>query len=63
MTAFDRDNDAAEGLNSTGGLMARSAVGRSLDKEEVFAGPVFEGDIDRALSTTLSSDGAEQIKV
>ena len=49
--AFDRARFFDCGLKSTGGLSARSVVEEeSRLSDEVFAGPVFEGDIDRALS-------------
>ena len=51
VTAFDRAIVFDCGLKSTGGLSARSVVEEeSRLSDEAFAGPVFEGDIDRALS-------------
>jgi len=62
LTAFDRARVLDCGLKSTGGLSARSAVGvdgESIDSDESFVGlvlegPVFDGEIDRALSSLLA---------
>lgn len=55
LTAFVCEWVFGWGLKSTGGLRARSAVdGESNESDEVLAGPVFDGDIDRALSSLLA---------
>ena len=55
LIAFVRVRVFGWGLKSTGGLRARSAVdGESNESDEVLAGPVFDGDIDRALSSLLA---------
>jgi hypothetical protein len=52
-TALDLDNVELRGLKSTGGLSTTSRIGAGLEKLEVdFAGPVFDGDKDLALSVT-----------
>lgn len=50
LTALDRDSDADRGAKSTGGLTTDAVVEGSRTKEDVLAGPVLEGEIDRALS-------------
>ena len=53
-TAFERDMVFGCGLKSTGGLKALSAaMGEPRSSDDVFAGPVFDGDIDLALSAKV----------
>lgn len=53
LTALDRDRDADGGANSTGGLTADAVVDESKTNEDVLAGPVLDGEIERALSAIL----------
>lgn len=58
LTAFDRESGLIDGLNSTGGFKAWSCWEELRGVEVFCAGPVLEGDKDRARSTlTISYHG------